>query len=171
MRSSITPCGTFVFTPGADTKSYCWNIETGDLVTPTGINLNYLKPARDLHYHPFDHMIAYCSYGSHAPVYVFKYNKESKKLDTNRPVIDSRSSFRLPTVNIPNKSSSKSNVVLDDDVLQEKVINSVTNEDDKSNRNEILRLKKVQEQLDSIYVRLIIALNEFEFFFFKLNIF
>lgn len=74
--------------------------------------------------------------------------------EPSRPVTDSRSSLRIPTASMLNKSSSKSNVVLDDDVLQEKVVNSVVNEDHRSNRNEILRLKKVQEQLDSIYVRL-----------------
>ena len=80
IRSSITPCGTFLFTSGADTKAYAWNVETGDLITTIGINLNYLKQARDAHYHPFDHMIAFCSYGPHSPIYVFKYDIDSKLL-------------------------------------------------------------------------------------------
>ena len=39
----MSPCGTFLFTSGADTKAYCWNIESGDLAPTNGINLNYLK--------------------------------------------------------------------------------------------------------------------------------
>jgi hypothetical protein len=43
-----------------------------------GMNLNYLKQARDTHYHPFDHIIAFSSFGPHSPIYIFKYDIESK---------------------------------------------------------------------------------------------
>jgi len=78
IRSAITPCGTFLFSAGADTKIYCWNVDTGDLVTTSSVYLNYLKPARDIDFHPHDNFIVLCSYDSNAPVYLFTYNPDSK---------------------------------------------------------------------------------------------
>ncbi len=78
LKSSLTPCGTFIFSCGADTKIYCWNVSTGDQVATASINLNYIKPVRDINFHPYDHMIAFCSFETNAPVYVFKFNPESE---------------------------------------------------------------------------------------------
>ena len=78
LKSTISPCGTFLFNSGADTKIYCWNIDTGDEITTASIPLNYLKPARDIDFHPFDNLIAFCAFDTSAPVYVFKYNSESR---------------------------------------------------------------------------------------------
>ena len=89
LKSTITPCGTFLFSSGADTKIYCWNIDSGEQVTTASINLNYMKPARDICFHPFDNMIALCSFDTHAPVYIFKYNAEraTSELNDIRPVL------------------------------------------------------------------------------------
>jgi jouberin len=77
-RSAMSPCGTFLFNSGADTRIYCWNIDSGDQVATASIELNYLKPARDIDFHPHDHMIAFCSYDTpHSLIYVFKYDSES----------------------------------------------------------------------------------------------
>ena len=78
LRSTMSPCGTFVFSSGADTKLYCWNIDSGEQVTTASLTLNYIKPARDMCFHPFENMIAICSYDLHAPAYTFIYNSESK---------------------------------------------------------------------------------------------
>ena len=77
IKSTMTPCGTFLFSSGADTKIHCWNIDTGDEVTKTTINLDFIKPARDIDFHPYDNMIALCSHDSHSPVYIFVYNSDS----------------------------------------------------------------------------------------------
>lgn len=77
LKSAISPCGTFLFNSGSDTKIYCWNIITGDLVA-NPIVLNYMKPARDIDFHPYDNYIAFCSYETRAPIYVYKYNPKSK---------------------------------------------------------------------------------------------
>lgn len=78
LKSTVTPCGTFLFNCGSDTKVYCWNINSGDQLATASINLNYLKPARDIDFHPYDNFIAFCCYDSNAPVYMFKFNSESK---------------------------------------------------------------------------------------------
>ena len=83
LNSTITPCGTFLFNSGADTKISCWNIDTGDQITTASITLNYLKPARDIDFHPYDNLIAFCSYDTNAPIYVFKYSSEKATKDMN----------------------------------------------------------------------------------------
>ncbi len=74
----MSPCGTFLFSCSADTKIQCWNIDTGDQVNSTGISLDYMKPTRDIDFHPYDNMIAMCSFDTHSPIYVFSYNPDSK---------------------------------------------------------------------------------------------
>ena len=76
LNSAITPCGTFLFNSCADTKISAWNVDTGDQITTASISLNYLKPARDIDFHPYDNLIAFCSYDTNAPIYVFKYSSE-----------------------------------------------------------------------------------------------
>ena len=76
LRSAISACGTFLFNSGGDTKIHCWNIDTGDKVDT--INLSYLKPVRDIDFHPYDNMIAFCSFDSNAPVTMFHFNSESR---------------------------------------------------------------------------------------------
>ncbi len=78
IKSAMSPCGTFLFSCGADTKIHCWNIDTGDQVTSTGMSLDYMKPARDIDFHPYDNIIAICSFDTHSPIYVFSYNPDSK---------------------------------------------------------------------------------------------
>ncbi len=79
LKSAMSPCGTFLFSCGADTKIYCWNVASGDQVPTATINCNYMKPARDINFHRYDNIIAFCSYETNAPVYVFKFNSESIK--------------------------------------------------------------------------------------------
>ena len=86
----MTPCGTFLFNSGADTKISCWNIDTGDQLTTASISLNFLKPARDIDFHPYDNLIAFCSYDTNAPIYVFKFNSEkaAKELIEHKNVVN-----------------------------------------------------------------------------------
>ena len=77
LKSAMSPCGTFLFSCGADTKINCWNVGTGDQVTTATINCNYIKPARDINFHPYDNFIAFCSFETNASVFVFKFNSDS----------------------------------------------------------------------------------------------
>ena len=80
LKSAMTPCGTFIFSCGVDTKIYCWNVATGDQVATASIQLNYIKPVRDINFHPYDNFIAFCSFEPNASAYIFKFNPESNIL-------------------------------------------------------------------------------------------
>ena len=80
-NSAMTPCGTFLFNSSADTKISCWNVDTADQITSASILLNYLHPARDMDFHPYDNLIAFCCYDTNAPIYVFKYDSEKAAKD------------------------------------------------------------------------------------------
>lgn len=66
------------------------------------MNLNYLKQARDTHYHPYDHMAAFCSYGPHSPIYIFRYD-----IDSKFPNQDDNCCFRIKTFNFSKKEAAK----------------------------------------------------------------
>ena len=74
--STITPCGSFVFSGSEDGKLYSWNTDTGDQVA-VYTQLNYHGPVTDVDYHPRDHMLAVCSLGSNHPIYLYKYDPQS----------------------------------------------------------------------------------------------
>ncbi|GFO18892.1 abelson helper integration site 1 [Plakobranchus ocellatus] len=82
--STITPCGSFVFSGSEDGKVYAWNTDTGDQVAMYS-QLNYQMPVTDVHYHPRDHMIAMCSLGDNHPVYVYKYDPLIAQVDASSP--------------------------------------------------------------------------------------
>ncbi|KAL4236261.1 Jouberin [Mactra antiquata] len=73
IRSSITPCGSFIFSGSEDNFAYAWNTDTGDQVLMYS-ELNYQYPVTDVHYHPRDHMVAFCSLGENHPVLIYSYD-------------------------------------------------------------------------------------------------
>ncbi|KAH9498473.1 Jouberin [Bulinus truncatus] len=81
--STITPCGSFVFSGSEDGKVYAWNTDTGDQVA-VYTQLNYNMPVTDVHYHPRDHMLAICSLGDNQPIYVYKYDPQISLVDGAR---------------------------------------------------------------------------------------
>lgn len=78
LKSAMTPCGTFLFCCGADTSICCWNVALGEQITTARLHLDFIKPARDISFHPYDNFIAFCSQESGAPVYVYAFNADSK---------------------------------------------------------------------------------------------
>lgn len=46
---------------------------TGDMVS-TYCNLGYESPVVDVDYHPFDHIVAVCTYGVSQQIKVYKYD-------------------------------------------------------------------------------------------------
>jgi hypothetical protein len=141
MRSSMTPCGSFVFASAVDTRVYCWNVETGNLVITTNMDLNYMKPPRDIQYHPYDHIIAFASYGPHSPIYLFNYDSDvaTKDLTSAKHVkISARSA--TPNETDLAQSTNEQNYMSDNDI-------------DKYNKEQLNQWKRVQTQLDAVYVR------------------
>uniref|UniRef100_A0A8C4NB42 Abelson helper integration site 1 n=1 Tax=Eptatretus burgeri TaxID=7764 RepID=A0A8C4NB42_EPTBU len=73
LHSTITPCGTFLFA-GSESGSICiWNANTGDKVTMYS-DLGFSVPARDVAYHPHDHLVAFCAYGENHRVLLYSYD-------------------------------------------------------------------------------------------------
>ena len=48
-------------------------IISGDQVAQYN-ELGYRKPVSDVDYHPHDHIVAFCSFGEHHPVILYKYD-------------------------------------------------------------------------------------------------
>ncbi|CAM9706401.1 unnamed protein product [Lampetra planeri] len=73
VHSCVSPCGTFLLSGSEDGVAYVWNIDTGDQVAMYS-ELGYQAPVRDVHFHPHEHMVAFCCHGDAQPVLVFAYD-------------------------------------------------------------------------------------------------
>ncbi|XP_072499515.1 jouberin isoform X2 [Notamacropus eugenii] len=73
IHSTLTPCGTFLFSGSEDGIAYVWNPETGDQVAMYS-DLSYTSPLRDVAFHPHEHMVAFCAFGQNEPILVYIYD-------------------------------------------------------------------------------------------------
>ncbi|XP_030345631.1 jouberin isoform X2 [Strigops habroptila] len=70
IHSTLTPCGTFLFSGSEDGKAYVWNPETGDQVAIYS-ELSFTSPLRDVAFHPHEHMVSFCAFGQNQPILVY----------------------------------------------------------------------------------------------------
>nr|XP_022332539.1 jouberin-like isoform X2 [Crassostrea virginica] len=80
IHSTMTPCGSFVFSGSEDNFAYTWNTETGDQVAMFS-ELNFQYPVTDIEYHPRDHMMALCSLGDNQPILIYNYDPHVAQID------------------------------------------------------------------------------------------
>ncbi|KFP70245.1 PREDICTED: jouberin, partial [Acanthisitta chloris] len=73
IHSTLTPCGTFLFSGSEDGKAYVWNPETGDQVAIYS-ELYFTSPLRDVAFHPHEHMVSFCAFGRNQPILVYVYD-------------------------------------------------------------------------------------------------
>lgn len=73
IHSTLTPCGTFLFSGSEDGIVYVWNPETGEQVAMYS-DLPFKSTIRDLAYHPFENMVAFCAFGQSEPVLLYVYD-------------------------------------------------------------------------------------------------
>ncbi|XP_061479908.1 jouberin isoform X2 [Rhineura floridana] len=73
IRSTLTPCGTFLFSGSEDGVAYVWNPETGDQVAMYS-DLSFTCPLRDVAFHPHEHMVSFCAFGQNQPILVYIYD-------------------------------------------------------------------------------------------------
>ncbi|XP_044531379.1 jouberin [Gracilinanus agilis] len=73
IHSTLTPCGTFLFSGSEDGIAYVWNPETGDQVAMYS-DLSFTSPLRDTAFHPHEHMVAFCAFGQNEPILVYIYD-------------------------------------------------------------------------------------------------
>ncbi|KAL6449343.1 hypothetical protein ACFW04_000746 [Cataglyphis niger] len=83
LRACISPCGGLILCGGEDSILNIWNLETGKHVA---------KYANDRHsssraviscvdYHPYDHVLAFSTFGNPTPVRVLRFNKNANGSD------------------------------------------------------------------------------------------
>ncbi|XP_066104536.1 jouberin [Saccopteryx bilineata] len=86
IHSTFTPCGTFLFAGSEEGLVYVWNPETGEQVAVYS-NLPFKSPIRDISYHPFEDMVAFCAFGQNEPIVLYNYDhnvqQESELLKRN----------------------------------------------------------------------------------------
>ncbi|XP_023695063.2 jouberin isoform X1 [Paramormyrops kingsleyae] len=83
IRSTFSPCGSFVFSGSEDGMAYVWNAETGDQVAVYS-ELCYPTPLRDVAFHPHENMVAFCAFGESQPVHVYIYDRKVAQMEVER---------------------------------------------------------------------------------------
>ncbi|XP_029452474.1 LOW QUALITY PROTEIN: jouberin [Rhinatrema bivittatum] len=141
IHSTITPCGTFLFSGSEDGMAYVWNAETGDQVAKYP-DLSYTSPLRDVAFHPHEHMVAFCAFGESQPIIVYIYDHKVAQLEAEivkdfggsltssvprRP--DVHSSFDITSQHDPSLSSA------------DQFVSAVKTS---------MRMQKVKQKLDSV---------------------
>ncbi|KAJ7341958.1 hypothetical protein JRQ81_008029 [Phrynocephalus forsythii] len=81
ISSTLTPCGTFLFSGSEDGKAYVWNTETGDQVAVYS-DFSFTSPVRDVAFHPHEHMVSFCAFGQNQPILVYIYDYKVAQQDT-----------------------------------------------------------------------------------------
>ncbi|CAL1684696.1 unnamed protein product [Lasius platythorax] len=83
LRACISPCGGLILCGGEDSVLNIWNLETGKHVA------KYANDGRNssravitcVDYHPYDHMLAFSTFGNPASVRVLRFNKNASGND------------------------------------------------------------------------------------------
>ncbi|XP_040821563.1 jouberin [Ochotona curzoniae] len=73
IHSTLTPCGSFLFAGSEDGVVYVWDPETGEQVAVYS-DLPFKAPIRDISYHPFENMVAFCAFGQNEPILLYIYD-------------------------------------------------------------------------------------------------
>ncbi|KAJ1154756.1 hypothetical protein NDU88_007499 [Pleurodeles waltl] len=142
IHSTLTPCGTFLFSGSEDGMAYVWNTETGDQVAKYS-DLSYTSPLRDVAFHPHEHMVAFCAFGQSQPILVYIYDHKVSQLEAET-IKDLNGSF---VSSAPRRSTMMSdpdaNMTLHDPVISEadQFVNTVRTS---------MRMQKVKQKLDSV---------------------
>uniref|UniRef100_A0A8C9VD14 Osteoclast-stimulating factor 1 n=1 Tax=Scleropages formosus TaxID=113540 RepID=A0A8C9VD14_SCLFO len=80
IRSTFSPCGSFIFSGSEDGMAYVWNADTGDRVA-VYTELCYPRPLRDVAFHPHENMVAFCAFGDNQPVLVYIYDRKVAQME------------------------------------------------------------------------------------------
>lgn len=73
IRSSMSPCGSFIFSGSEDGHVHVWRCDTGEKVT-VYTDLPYKCTVNTVCFHPHDNFIVFCAHGRNQPVIVYKYS-------------------------------------------------------------------------------------------------
>ncbi|NXB09601.1 AHI1 protein, partial [Cnemophilus loriae] len=142
IHSTLTPCGTFLFSGSEDGKAYVWNPETGDQVAIYS-ELSFTSPLRDVAFHPHEHMVSFCAFGQNHPilVYIYDYKVAQQEAELIR---DLRSSLTTTVPRGPHFFSSFSEIPVQKNPVMSPADQFV------SVARASMRMQKVKQKLDSV---------------------
>ncbi|XP_012149204.2 uncharacterized protein LOC100881619 isoform X1 [Megachile rotundata] len=83
----ISPCGSLILCGGEDSSLKVWNLETGNLLAKYTFDRN-CRAVTCVDYHPYDHVLAYSTFGNPAPVRVLRFNKDATGEDVDLKIFE-----------------------------------------------------------------------------------
>ncbi|XP_037247891.1 jouberin [Falco rusticolus] len=142
IHSTLTPCGTFLFSGSEDGKAYVWNPETGDQVAIYS-ELPFTSPLRDVAFHPHEHMVLFCAFGQNQPIlaYIYDYKVAQQEAEL---VKDLGSSLTTAAPRGPQFFSSFSEIPVQNSSVMSPADQFV------SVARASMRMQKVKQKLDSV---------------------
>ncbi|XP_020295937.1 jouberin-like [Pseudomyrmex gracilis] len=75
LKACISPCGRLILCGGEDSVLNIWNLETGKHVAKYTNGGRSKTVVTCVDYHPYDHVLAFSTFGSPTPVRVLRFNK------------------------------------------------------------------------------------------------
>ncbi|XP_075001991.1 jouberin isoform X7 [Calonectris borealis] len=142
IHSTLTPCGTFLFSGSEDGKAYVWNPETGDQVAIYS-ELSFTSPLRDVAFHPHEHMVSFCAFGQNQPILVYIYDYKVARQEAEL-VKDLSSSHTTAAPRGPQFFSSFSEIPIQKSSVMSPADQFV------SVARASMRMQKVKQKLDSV---------------------
>ncbi|XP_010705622.1 jouberin isoform X1 [Meleagris gallopavo] len=142
IHSTLTPCGTFLFSGSEDGKAYVWNPETGDQVAIFS-ELSFTSPLRDVAFHPHEHMVSFCAFGQNQPILVYIYDYKVAQQEAEL-VKDLSSSLNTAAPRGPQIISSFSEIP-----MQKSSVMSPSDQFASVARTS-MRMQKLKQKLDSV---------------------
>ncbi|XP_071662621.1 jouberin isoform X2 [Patagioenas fasciata] len=142
IHSTLTPCGTFLFSGSEDGKAYVWNPETGDQVAIYS-ELSFTSALRDVAFHPHEHMVSFCAFGQNQPILVYIYDYKVAQQEAEL-VKDLSSSLTTAVPRGPQFCSSFSEIPMQQSALMSPADQFI------SIARASMRMQKVKQKLDSV---------------------
>ncbi|NXG52273.1 AHI1 protein, partial [Psilopogon haemacephalus] len=142
IHSTLTPCGTFLFSGSEDGKAYVWNPETGDQVAIYS-ELSFTSPLRDVAFHPHEHMVSFCAFGQNQPILVYIYDYKVAQQEAEL-IKDLSSSHTTAAPRGPQLLSSFSEIPVQKSSVMSPADQFV------SVARASMRMQKVKQKLDSV---------------------
>ncbi|XP_072187793.1 jouberin [Excalfactoria chinensis] len=142
IHSTLTPCGTFLFSGSEDGKAYVWNPETGDQVAIYS-ELSFTSPLRDVAFHPHEHMVSFCAFGQNQPILVYIYDYKVAQQEAEL-VKDLSSSLSTAAPRGPQMISSFSEIPMQKSSVMSPADQFV------SVARTSMRMQKLKQKLDSV---------------------
>ncbi|XP_017933751.1 jouberin isoform X2 [Manacus vitellinus] len=142
IHSTLTPCGTFLFSGSEDGKAYVWNPETGDQVAIYS-ELSFTSSLRDVAFHPHEHMVSFCAFGQNQPILIYIYDYKVAQQEAEL-IKDLSSSLTTAAPRGPQFFSSFSEIPVQKSLVMSPADQFV------SVARASMRMQKVKQKLDSV---------------------